>query len=413
MTTVTSSEERAVAIVGVGLKAPGGNEVGAFWDWLLQGRSVAEPYLDERLPDGAAILVSRVTGFDPRDYLSPVEARRTDRCHQLAIGAAQDAIDQALADEGSLPPPERCGVVCGATSTYEAQHAALLQRGPRGLTPLTIPLVMPSSTAAFLSLRFGFQGPSTTVSSACASGAAAIGEAMELLRAGRADLVLAGGADAMLTYNALTSFLRLDVMSRNITQPDLASRPFDVDRDGFVMGEGAAFVLLERPADARARRHCVLGYLVGHGSTSDAHHLVAPPPDGAGAQRAIRLAVADAAIPTTDISHVNAHGTSTVLNDAAEAAAIEAVFGAKSPPVTAVKGATGHLIGGSGALEVIVTLWSLRQRLVPPIAGLRRADPGLNIHPVHAGSETLIGDYGLSNSFGFGGTNVSLVVKGP
>jgi 3-oxoacyl-[acyl-carrier-protein] synthase II len=179
------------------------------------------------------------------------------------------------------------------------------------------------------------------------------------------------------------------------------------------MGEGAAFVVLERPEDAAARGRVVLGHLVGHGATSDAHHLVAPPPDGAGAQRAMRLALADAGLAPVDIGHINAHGTSTVLNDAAEAAAIDAVFGAASPPLTAVKGATGHLIGASGALEVIVTLWSLRNGTVPPIAGLRHPDPALRVRTVHGMAERIGGEHALSNAFGFGGANVSLVVRAP
>jgi len=219
------------------------------------------------------------------------------------------------------------------------------------------------------------------VSTACASGATALGEATELLRRDAADVVLAGGVDAMVTTNALASFLRLDAMSRNVDTPALASRPFDVDRDGFVLGEGAAFLVLERLADARAAGHQVLGCVLGHGSSCDAHHLVAPPEDGDGARRAMLAALADAGVNPADVNHVNAHGTSTVRNDAAEAAALRAVFGGVcgdrgSPPVTATKGATGHLIGASGALEAIVTLWSLRHGSVPPISGLSGRESG-------------------------------------
>ena len=285
-----------VAVVAAGLKAPGGNSPDELWESLCSGRSYAERFEDDRLPDDAPILVGRVSGFDPAAYLSPVEVRRLDRAHQLAVGAAQDAVDQLV---GPMPAPERCAVVCGvglgATATYEAQHANLLTGGLRDLNPLTIPFVMPSAAAALLSLRFGFQGPCLTVSTACASGTTAIGEGVELLRRGAADLVLAGGVDSMVTYNALCSFLRLDVMTRTVDEPELASRPFDVDRDGFLMAEGAGFVVLKRRADLAADEP-VLGCVVGYGASSDAHHLVAPAVGGAGALRAMSAALADAGI---------------------------------------------------------------------------------------------------------------------
>jgi 3-oxoacyl-[acyl-carrier-protein] synthase II len=228
----------------------------------------------------------------------------------------------------------------------------------RGVSPLTIPMVMPSSVAAHLSLRFGFGGPCVTVSAACASGAAAIGEGVELLRRGAADVVLAGGVDALVNYGAMCCFMRLDAMSRHVSCPGLASRPFDADRDGFVMGEGAGFVVLQRLEDVAASGPEPLGLVLGHASTADAYHLVAPSPDGAGAVRCMELALADAGIGPGDVAHVNAHGTSTVLNDRAEAVALTALFAGSCPPVMAVKGSTGHMIAGSGAVEAIVSLIS-------------------------------------------------------
>jgi 3-oxoacyl-[acyl-carrier-protein] synthase II len=272
---------------------------------------------------------------------------------------------------------------------------------------------MPSSTAALLALRFGFRGPCTTLSAACASGAVAIGEGVELLRRDAADLVLAGGADAMVTYTAVSGFLRLDVMSRNVNEPALASRPFDVARDGFVMGEGAGFVVLERESDAVAAGHPVLGFVAGYGSCTDAYHLVAPSPDGEGALRCMRLALADAGLDAADVTHVNAHGTSTVLNDLAEARALTALFGdADVPPVTAVKGATGHLVAGSGAVEAVVSLRSLREKLAPPVAGLREIDPAIDLDVVRDEPRALERGAVLSNSFGFGGLDACLVLNG-
>ena len=399
-----------VAVVGAGVKTPAGTSVEELWGNLCAGRPSAEVFSDDRLPPGTAALVCRVSGFDPASYLTPVEVRRLDRSHALAIGAAADALGQC----GELPAPARravvCGVGLGAASTYEQQASRLLEQGLRGLSPLTIPMVMPSSVAAHLSLRFGFAGPCVTVSAACASGAAAIGEGVELLRRGAADIVLAGGVDSLVNYGAMCCFLRLDAMSRNVTCPGLASRPFDADRDGFVMGEGAGFVVLQRPQDVPASGPEPLGLVLGHASCADAHHLVAPSPDGEGAVRCMGLALADAGLHPGDLGHVNAHGTSTVLNDRAEAAALRSLFAGSCPPVTAVKGSTGHMIAGSGAVEAIVSLVSLRRRLVPPVAGLRTIDPGLDVDVVQGPPREGPPGYALSNSFGFGGANTALVL---
>jgi len=399
-----------VAVVGAGVKTPAGNDLGELWGNLCAGRPSAEVFEDDRLPQGAAALVCRASGFAPAAYLTPIEVRRLDRSHALAIGAGADALDQC----GELPSPARravvCGVGLGAASTYEAQVSRLLEGGVRGVSPLTIPMVMPSSVAAHLSLRFGFEGPCLTVAAACASGAAAIGEGVELLRRGAADVVLAGGVDSLVGYGAMCCFMRLDAMSRNVSCPELASRPFDTDRDGFVMGEGAGFVVLKRPEDAGASGPEPLGLVLGHASSADAHHLVAPSPDGAGAVRCMALALADAGVQARDLAHVNAHGTSTVLNDHAEAAALTALFAGSCPPVTAVKGSTGHMIAGSGAVEAIVSLVSLRHRLAPPVAGLRTIDPGFDLDIIQGTPRHVPPGYALSNSFGFGGTNTVLVL---
>jgi 3-oxoacyl-[acyl-carrier-protein] synthase II len=407
---VTARSSAQVAVVGAGVKTPAGNHAGELWRNLCAGRPSAELFSDDRLPPGTAALVCRVSGFDPAAYLTPVEVRRLDRSHALAIAAAADALGQC----GELPDPARRAVVCGiglgAASTYEAQVSGLLRQGVRGVSPLTIPMVMPSSAAAHLSLRLGFQGPSVTVSAACASGAAAIGEGVELLRRGAADVVLAGGVDSLVNYGAMCCFLRLDAMSRNVGCPELASRPFDRDRDGFVMGEGAGFVVLQRLEDVSPSAPGPLGLVLGHASTADAHHLVAPSPDGAGAVRCMELALADAGVQPRDLAHINAHGTSTVLNDRAEAAALTSLFAGSCPPVMAVKGSTGHMIAGSGAVEAIVSLLSLRHRLVPPVAGLRTVDPAFKLDIVQGKPRQGTPGYALSNSFGFGGANTALVL---
>ena len=400
-----------IAVVGAGVKAPGGSTVDELWDALCGARSTAEVYVDERLPRDARVLVSRVHAFDPSRYLSAVERRRYDRAHQLAIGAAQDAMDAYGRD---LPPRERCAVVCGvglgAAAIQEEQYARLLEHGLKGISPLAIPTMMPSALTALLSLRFGFTGACLTVSTACASGATAIAHGVELLRCHAADLVLAGGADSLLTFSALAGFVKLDVMSRQIDCPELASRPFDQDRDGFVMGEGAGFVVLQRAADAAAGGRQALGHVLGHASTADAFNLVAPCPDGKGALACMRAALADASVTVAELSHVNAHGTSTVPGDLSEAFALATLAPHASLPVTAVKGTTGHLIAGSGAVEAIVTLRSLQTRLVPPVSGLRQIDSTIDLDVVRGEPRTIASGPALSNSFGFGGMNTALVL---
>ncbi len=404
---------RDVAVVGVGVKAPGGTTVGELWESVFAARPTAEPYRDERLPPDAAVLVSRVAGFDPAAYFSAVERRRLDRALQLALAAARDAVDDV---EGSgWPPPERRAVVCGvgfgAAATWEEQHGRLLDGGLRALAPLTVAMVMPSAAASLLSLRHEIRGPSLTVSAACASGAMAVGQAVELLRNGTADVVLAGGLDSMVSYGVLCAFLKLDVMSRRVDRPDLASRPFDADRDGFVMGEGAGFLVLQRTADALAQGRRIIARVTGHAQTSDAHHLVAPDPDGEGALRCMRAALADAGVSPGDVGSVNAHATGTVVGDLAEGRALDRLLRGRPVPVTAVKATTGHLVGGSGAVEAVLAALSASRGAVPPIAGLCRPDPAIPLDLVAGHARHVEPSPVLSTSFGFGGANACLVLE--
>jgi 3-oxoacyl-[acyl-carrier-protein] synthase II len=269
---------------------------------------------------------------------------------------------------------------------------------------------MPSSVSAHLSMRFGFTGPCVTVSAACASGAAAIAEGVELLRRDAADLVLAGGVDALLTHGVITGFLKLDAMSHHVSEPDRASRPFDAERDGFVLAEGAGFVVLRRYRDLPTRSPIPLGLVLGHASTADAHHLVAPAADGEGARRCMELALLDAQVSEAEVGHVNAHGTSTVLNDRVEATALRALFDGRPPPVTSVKGSTGHMIAGSGAVEAVVAMLSVGNGLIPPVAGLCTIGDDIDLDVVKGRPRAVPGGAALSNSFGFGGTNTTLVI---
>jgi 3-oxoacyl-[acyl-carrier-protein] synthase II len=386
--------------------SPAGSTLDEFWAELVAGRQTNAELITYEAMDGLPVLSCRARSFTPEDRLERHELRRLDRLHHMAIWAADDALAQA----GPGPAPDRCAVVVGlgygAAEFLEAQTNAFNARGLKAVSPLTIPVVMPNSVAAHLSLRYGYRGPSFTHASACAAGAVAIGEALWLLRTGRVDRVLAGGVDAMLTAGVAGFFSRMEAMSTRYDEPTAASRPFDVDRDGLVLGEGAGFVVLERSA---AGVEAPLGTILGYATNSDAFHIVAPREDGSGAADCMRAALADAGLEASDIGHINAHGTSTKRNDHAEALAIRSVFGDRPVPVTSNKGVIGHLLGGAGAVEAIATLLSTRHGVVPPIANLTNPDPDCPLlladRPMAPSAPV-----GLTNSFAFGGHNASLIV---
>lgn len=398
-----------VAITGMGVKTPAGCDLTTFWDTLMVGRSCAAPI--GRI-DPAALPVRfacEVTDFDPATYFDSKETRRTDRVAQLAFGAAADA----LADAGELgADPARCGVVAaagvGGLITQEEQEYNLFSRGPARVSPMLVPMMMPNAAAALVGMKLGWTGPNFCIATACAGGSHAIGEAARLIREGSSDVVLAGGSEACVTPIAIAAFARMGALSSRNDEPTLASRPFDVDRDGFVMGEGAGFLVLESWERATARGARIYGEVAGYGRNSDAYHVTAPSPGGAGAADCMRLALTDAGLEPSDIGHVNAHGTSTELNDAAEAEAVIKVFGEHSLPVTSAKGVIGHLIAAAGAVEAVASMLAMRDGLVPPTANHDRTE--LAIDMVTGEPRKLAAAPVVSNSFGFGGHNASLVL---
>jgi len=398
-----------VAITGMGVKTPAGSDLPTFWATLLAGRSTATPI---RRIDPAALPVRfacEVTDFDPATYFDTKETRRTDRVAQLAFGAAADA----LADAGELgADPARCGVVAaagvGGLITQEEQEYNLFSRGPARVSPMLVPMMMPNAAAALIGMKLGWTGPNFCIATACAGGTNAIGEAGRLIREGSSDVVLAGGSEACVTPIAIAAFARMGALSNRNDEPTLASRPFDVDRDGFVMGEGAGFVVLESWDRAEARGAHIYGELAGYGRNSDAYHVTAPSPGGAGAADCMRLALADAGLEASDIGHVNAHGTSTELNDAAEAEAVIKVFGEHSLPVTSAKGVIGHLIAAAGAVEAVASMLAMRDGVVPPTCNHERTELAIDV--VTGEPRTLGAAPVVSNSFGFGGHNASLVL---
>jgi 3-oxoacyl-[acyl-carrier-protein] synthase II len=357
--------------------------------------------------------------FEPKDFLSIKEARRLDRFSQFAVVAAAEALAQA-GWESELPyDPLRTGCVLstgiGGIETVETQHDVMRDKGSKMVSPLGIPQYMPNAAAAAVSMRHGLQGQMYGVVSACSGGGHALGSALRMIQYGDADAVVAGGAEATLTPFGFACFESMQALS-----PTGVSRPFDARRDGFVMGEGGAVLVLEEAEAAQARGAAVLGELAGYGSTSDAYHLTAPEPSGVPAARAISLALADAELTPADVSYVNAHGTSTQLNDAAETAALKRALGdqdSKRIPISSTKSAIGHLLGAAGAVEAVASVQALNARLIPPTLGYEVPDPELDLDYVPGRARELVTPNGgppvaISNSFAFGGHNVALVLRG-
>ncbi|MBA3867275.1 MAG: beta-ketoacyl-ACP synthase II [Solirubrobacterales bacterium] len=394
---------RRVVITGVGAVTPLGVGAEPLIERWVAGESGIE--------DG----FGRCREFDPLDFLSKKEARRCDRFAQMAIVAAKEAIEQS-GDEDGLPyEPHRIGCVIGTgiggLPSFEEQTRKLIERGEKAVSPLAVPLMMGNAAAAAVAMRHGLHGHTYGVVSACAAGAHALGDASRIIRAGDADAVLAGGAEAAITGVATAAFAAMEA-----TSPTGISRPFDARRDGFVMGEGAGVLVLEEKEAAQARGAEILGELLGYGATCDGFHLTAPQPEGIEAARAISLAVADAGLAATDVDYVNAHGTSTPLNDRSETMALKLALGERAGeiPVSSTKSSIGHLLGAAGAVEAIATVESLRRRVAPPTVGWEEAEEGLDLDyvpgaskPIENGEGPLIG---VSNSFGFGGHNAVLCI---
>jgi 3-oxoacyl-[acyl-carrier-protein] synthase II len=355
--------------------------------------------------------------FDPGDFLSRKEARRADRFTQLAIAACREALEDASWGDELPYDPRRVGCVLGTgiggIATLVNAQDTLRERGPENVSPLAVPLMMSNAGAAAISMRHGLRGPSFSVSTACASGAHALGSGLRMLQTGEADAVIAGGSEAGLAPLARAAFVALDALSSSGI-----SRPFDARRDGFVMGEGAAVLVLERSGAAEQRGARVLGTIRGYGSTSDAYHVTAPREDGQGQADAMTAALSDAGVAAEDVDYVNAHGTATPLNDRAETQAIKLALGerARQIPVSSTKSAIGHLLGAAGAVEAVATLLALRDRIAPPTLGWSEREEHLDLDYVPGGARPLQVAEGrkalaLSNSFGFGGHNAVLCLE--
>ena len=387
------SERRRVAIVGLGVVSCAGIGLEAFW----KGLNSAAPEGERRIHD-----------FDPLAfYDNPKEARRADRSQQMATASATMAIE----DAGNLTSdPARCGVIyatgVGGLQTFEEQVLVHDRKGARRVSPFMVPMIMPNAPGAAISMRFGLQGPNETITTACAASTHAIGYATRLIQMGYADVIVSGGAESVMSPVGMAGFQNMTALSSSGQ-----SMPFDKDRDGFMMTEGSATLILEEMESAKERGTHIYGEVLGSGSTADAHHITAPAPGGDGALRCMQLAIEDAGLSSNDIASVNAHGTSTPLNDAAEAEALSKLFGDNGPPVTSTKGITGHALGAAGAIEATAVLLSFIHKQIPPTSGFTTPDPEMAEFNLVAGSPQ---DWkpgpSMSNSFGFGGHNGSIVL---
>ena len=386
-----------VAITGYGVVAPCGLGKQDFWSGLI----------------GPGITNSKqvkIPEWDPLPYFdNPKDARRADRVEQFALAAAAEAFAQAgniTADKSRFGTIFATGI--GGLGTLEEQVAILIEKGPRRVSPFLVPMMMANASGAAISMRYGLQGPNETICTACAASSHAIGYAARLIAYGTCDAVATGGSEAAATPTSMAGFGNMTALSSSGT-----SKPFDTTRDGFVMGEGAAVFILERYDLAEKRGANILGEILGAASNADAYHITAPAPGGTGAQACMRAALLDAELGPEDIAHINAHGTSTPLNDAAEGLAMAEVFGSSRPIVTSTKGVTGHALGAAGALEAAAVLLAFEKKLIPPTAGTTELDPALNIDLVLGAPRPWTPGPTMSNNFGFGGHNGSVIIAPP
>jgi 3-oxoacyl-[acyl-carrier-protein] synthase II len=385
---------RRVAVTGMGAVTCCGLGTEALWEGLVHPSIEGE---------------RRVREFEPADYFGPKEARRVDRFAQFSVASA----DMALADAGTLDAdPDRSGVVfatgVGGFNTLAEQVQVYLEKGARRVSPFLVPMMMANAGAATISMRAGWHGPSETIVTACAAGTHALAAAARLVATGRCDVAIGGGAEATFQPVAVAAFTNMTALSTSGV-----SRPFDVRRDGFVMTEGAAALVLEDLDRAMARGAHVYAEVAGAASTADAHHITAPAPDGAGAVACMEQALLDAGLQPADIGHINAHGTSTPLNDLAEARAINKVFGEPGPAVTSTKGVTGHGLAAAGAIEAVASVLAMERRLIPPTYGCEQLDPEIHLDVVRGDARAWAPGPVLSNSFGFGGHNGCLILVPP
>jgi len=402
-------------VTGMGATTPLGNSVAKTWQALLDGKSGVGTVTRFDVSDYSTRIAAEVKDFDASGILEKKELRRLDLAQQYAIVTSEQAVQDSGLDLESVDK-DRCGVIIGSgiggISTFEEQHSRLMKGGPGRVSPFFIPMMITDMSAGLVSIRHGFHGPNYATVSACASSAHAIVDAYRIIERGEADIMVAGGSEATITPTSMAGFCQARAMSTRNDEPERASRPFDKDRDGFVMGEGTALLILEELEHAQARGARIYGEMLGAGMTADAYHITAPHPDGHGARKAMEIAIKSAGLKPEQIDYVNTHGTATGLGDIAETKAIKNVLGkhAYKIPCNSTKSMIGHLLGSAGALELLVCFKSIVEGTIHPTINLETPDPECDLDFVVEGARKWDTNYAISNSFGFGGHNVSLVV---
>jgi 3-oxoacyl-[acyl-carrier-protein] synthase II len=407
-------DKRRVVVTGLGMITPLGIGVKNTWDSIIAARSGIGMITRFDASNFPTKIAGEVKGFNPEDYIEPKEIKKMDRFIHFAIAAAKMAIDDSglkITDKNA----ERIGVIVGSgiggLSAIEHYHSVLLEKGPRRISPFFIPMLVINLASGQISIKFGAKGPNSAVATACATGSHSIGDAYKIIQRGDADVMIAGGTEAVITHLGIGGFNAMKALSTKNDEPERASRPFDIDRDGFVMGEGAGVLILENLESAIDRGAKIYAEIIGYGMTADAYHITAP--GGDGAARCMELTLKDGGIAPSEVDYINAHGTSTKFGDEIENKAIKTVFGehAYKMAVSSTKSMTGHLLGAAGGVEAVIVVLSIYNNIVPPTINLDNPDPECDLDYVPHKSRKMSVNCALSNSFGFGGTNACLLLK--
>lgn len=410
-------EKRRIVVTGMGVVSPIGSTVKDYWESLKNGRSGVGNITTFDVSKFDCHIAAEIRNFSPHAYINPKETRRLDRFTQLAVVAAKDALSDSnlLLDKEN---PFRIGVLIGSgiggLKTIEDQHTILLEKGPDRISPFLIPMMIVNMAPGYVAISLGLKGPNSCVATACASGTHAIGDAFKIIQRGQADVMFTGGAESCITPLGVGGFCSLRALATQYnSNPEKASRPFDLKRDGFVMGEGSGIVVLEELEHALRRNAKIYAEVIGYGLSDDAYHMTAPDPDGRGASEAMLMAIKDAELQPRDINYINAHGTSTQLNDKVETMAVKITFGeyAKKIPTSSTKSMTGHLLGAAGAVEFIVAVLTTMHDVIPPTINYEFPDPECDLDYVPNKSRGKIVNVSLSNSLGFGGHNATIIVR--
>lgn len=408
--------DRRVVVTGIGLLTSLGHDAPTCWEKLLAGENGIRRITSFDASDFEVQIAGEIQDFDPTVRIDFKKAKRMDLFTQFAVWTAREAVD----DSGiafDAENPDRCGVLIGAgmggIGIWEREHTKFMERGPKRVSPMLIPMMIPDMAAGAISIEYGIRGPNYCTVSACASGAHAVGSSFELVKHGKADIMITGGAESAVTGFAIAGFTNMRALSKRNDEPERASRPFDADRDGFIAAEGSGIIILEELERARKRGAKIYAELVGYGLSGDAYHMTAPHPEGKGAQLAMRMAMEEAELNPADIDYCNAHGTSTELNDKMESIAIRAVFGTHADKlwVSSSKSMTGHLLGGAGGAEAVITALSIKDNKVHPTRNHEKSGEGCDLDYVPGAAREKKIRTAISNSFGFGGHNVTLAFK--